>query len=127
MKLENQVCSLENGKKLAELGVTMDSYFVWIETVDYNYKAEGFFKVLKRGSAGIYQLHAPAYTVAELGEMLPDGDITTRRGTKRFHCETMTFNHYTIEYTEADARAQMLIWLLENGFITAQEINKNED
>lgn len=58
----------------------------------------------------------PAYTVAELGEMLPQATETSLRGT-RWHCLTHLCSYIGIANTEADARVLMLIYLLENKLI----------
>lgn len=78
MKLEEQVVSLELAKKLKELGVKQDGLFQWfrqfpgddylLHYIDYNHH-EMDLKIFKE--------HFPdscsAFTVAELGEMLPTG------------------------------------------------------
>lgn len=130
--LEDQVCSLENGQKLAELGVKVNSYF----------KYEGVFY---RSNANIstpdfYELHPPiggrksgyyygygisAYTVAELGQMLNIKGLAPEFGTTccgGWWC--CCKDYYGFERTEADARALMLIWLIENGHIDVEELNK---
>ena len=70
MKLESQVCSLELAKKLDELhkarGIEGESYFVWLEASDGA-------RLLKNPVLDTYKYFArfPAFTTAELGEMLP--------------------------------------------------------
>ena len=64
MELKDQVVSLELAKKLKELGVKQDSYFAW-------YKGEvrrwnQLTQELRKGEPPV-----SAFTVAELGEMLP--------------------------------------------------------
>jgi hypothetical protein len=61
MELEKQICSLELAKKLKELGVKQDSLFWWVNG---------------RGRMELHDKHTDsdsvsAFTVAELGEMLP--------------------------------------------------------
>src|SRR5438874_1108848 len=79
MKLEQQVCSLELAKKLKELGAKQESLFYW---VDLNFGgARGelkpypmFYQQQRPWDKGdLYSEHwlASAFTVAELGEMLP--------------------------------------------------------
>lgn len=62
MKLENQVILPSQGKRLRELGISMESYFVLDEkgTVSEYWGIEGT-------EADFF----PAFTVAELGAMLP--------------------------------------------------------
>lgn len=67
---------------------------------------------------------ASAFTVAELGEMLPE-TVTSSRLTCEGDEEPTWFVEYDAirnrcftEETESDARAKMLIYLLENKIIT---------
>lgn len=135
MKLENQVVSLELSKKLKELGVKQESLFYWSDADVYteekgwtvNYRS----KITKRD--GVELDWYSAYTVAELGEMLPhsvrtDARLSTLRACTSEDKRTHGITGYTIDgqvtiemicaTTEADARAKMLIYLLENKLIT---------
>jgi len=119
MKLEDQVCSLELAKKLKELGVDQDSYFYWcrirdLETDHISIKSESQIQTLENH----YQVDkiTSAFTVAELGEMLPSF-IDSWHVKRTWECSVkldrdggMTF----CAKTEADARAKMLIYLLKN-------------
>jgi hypothetical protein len=69
-----------------------------------------------------------AFTVAELGEMLPINTSMTKGG-HFWHClwwdreqditrENATKHHRIPSDSEADARARMLIYLLDNKLIT---------
>lgn len=81
MKLEHQVCTLALGRRLKELGVEQDSQFYWVEhPVTHEYQV-WFGEVLWCGEDDQNRKrpikHISAFTVAELGEMLPaaiDGD-----------------------------------------------------
>lgn len=127
MKLEDQVVSLELAKKLKELGVKQESLFHWTEThIPYiewvvKYNPQGLFQTLS------------AFTVAELGEMLPNivqtGDTLSQPVTGKsnnkpgYGCSLIDANRVTTHSlhqaeTEADARAKMLIYLIENNLIT---------
>lgn len=65
MKLENQVVSLELAKKLKDLGFKQKSLFYWAEL-------KGDSKVVYDNTGmSPYTYWTSAYTVAELGEMLP--------------------------------------------------------
>lgn len=171
MKLSDQVTSLELSKKLKELGVKQESLFDW--WVNHSFPEankpekynEGHWKSIS------YEVHASwlgndnkrwghndklcsAFTVAELGEMLP-GVIETEnaayanrkhpnKGMRNayyllstgrsdpetkdswFDCvyqdasqpdDTLLLNYVEAE-TEADARAKMLIYLLEAKLMT---------
>lgn len=133
MKLEQQVTSLELSKKLKELGVKQDSLFYWWldptvegdipEIVDHKP-----IKDIEGGMLSLYDVYS-AFTVAELGEMLPVriGENThlecwftaLDEGMKYYHVGYRNNNDATQnEKTEADARAKMLIWLIERDYIT---------
>lgn len=108
MKLENQVCSLKLAKKLKGLGVKQKSLFWW----DANDAFQEWF--LRQPLEPRNKMIAvSAFTVAELGEMLPRGFYTEKfrdkfRGMFHDHMQMVT-----IETTEANARAKMLIYLKE--------------
>ena len=122
MKLEQQVVSLELAKQLKELGVKQDSLFYWSKQVDqihWGLEHAKYFAVDKRQDVS-------AFTVAELGEMLPNQsmDLTVKlyKGNDAYWAECHKWgkkNHLIGgEETEAAARAKMLIWLIEEGYIT---------
>lgn len=134
MKLENQVCSLELSKRLKELGVKQESYFHWYISYRSNY---AFILESKEvncivDSNDTYSVYK-AFTIAELGEMLPP---YIEKDGKTYWCH---FNIKHIQYmtrdsncddlgpvmradNEADVRAMMLIYLLENGLIKADSL-----
>jgi hypothetical protein len=80
MKLEKQVCSLKLAQKLRKLGVEQDSIWDWCKkegkwSVEWAYSDEPI-----KATA-----YAAAFTVAELGEMLPtsipnSGPLTINAG-----------------------------------------------
>lgn len=152
MKLKNQVTSLELSKKLKGLGVKQESLFWWVADIenaiekyqDYldpetcrcvsspllapEYKETK--KVLPqaklvmntKGGSIISPEAYSAFTVAELGEMLPPQYCTAKwedSNGKTF--EVWTESDETVSFqkdiTEANARAKMLIYLLENNLI----------
>jgi len=129
MELTKQVVSLDLAKRLKELGVKQKSVFVWaLDSEKWNLLWTGN----EYGVDG-YQEYACAFTVAELGEMLP-GSFETEdywvqlRSTKSSNGTVYGITGYrlkgTVEIemltapTEADARAKMLVYLLENKLIT---------
>ena len=108
MKLEQQVCSLELAKQLKELGFKQESLFWWQDcgdgTVELMYgKTDSNFGIP-------VQYYYPAYTVAELGEMLPLG-YASWRNRKDFMCQDHLEELEIRAETEVDARAKMLIYL----------------
>ena len=125
MDAEQLVCSLENATKFQELGVTVDSYFVWALTRDNEYFVES--KEFAIGS------NLSAYTAGELGQMLPDYTETIRKHeegsawwvfTDSCFLGARVKDKWTFAASECDARALMLIWLIENGHLTLDEINQ---
>lgn len=128
MKLEAQVISLELAKRLKELGVKQESLWWWKDTgAKYVLFSHIFKSKLPQDCS--------AFTVAELGELLPykliQGVIAespriyylyaSKCGTD-WGCFYAMNNGQTRLWTkdaptEADARAKMLIYLLEKGLI----------
>jgi len=149
MKTENQICSLESAKKLKELGVEQKSLWYWVKTdldvdtdkfqlvinskgyvhyginvkvPDYGYGADGSY-----GWRSIEKEYS-AFTVAELGEMLPE-----KLNNEWLTCQKVG-GYWEAGYKgegdtwiekedkiEAEARAKMLIYLLENKLIEKGE------
>ena len=148
MKLEQQVVSLDLAKRLKELGAKQESLFWWLDNGSLNelcYKTPIAF-VLKNGSeiaTHIVDREMPklysAFTVAELGEMLPVEiyfEISPKdsfRGRAEWciykfgNCWSLVLEECSDREgklyediradTEADVRAKMLIYLLENKLI----------
>ncbi len=150
MKLENQVCSLEIAKKLEELGVNKESLFYWVVSKDHSSIHLGVD--IQLGNIDWDEMYS-AYTVAELGKMLPrqicdkDQNLSGVKGKCYGLVESFLYNYgnaysidgFQLQYgdtkvkiqsknlddspvdywigTEADVRAIMLIYLLENKLI----------
>lgn len=80
MKLENQVCTLEQAKELKELGLELESYFVWHKSYEPRSleESEGDIVLSTKEAAGfdldkgLIDYYIPAYSCAELGVLLPD-------------------------------------------------------
>ena len=125
MELKDQVVSPELAQKLKELGVRQ-AYFQWVGK-----------EIWDKGMQSEYETPATpprsswtsAFTVAELREMLPD-HVDTKQWQYDLSCWKED-DGWRIHYgrigqlyeqleapTEADARAKMLIYLLENKLIT---------
>lgn len=124
MNLEAQVCYLDLAKRLKELGIKQESLFVWN---DYSrtYIGSGWEIDYRRECNG----DGPAaFTVAELGEMLPYYVEVNNSGTYgQLRIEKDGTGGWCVEYfdgekffenTEANARAKMLIHLIEKGIVT---------
>jgi len=122
MKLEKQVTSLKLSKKLKKLGVKQYSEFYWYFKVDTGWDVVQ--SVYAEDVFGTWYNDTPkvsAFTVAELGEMLPP-QIKVEREYLNLTMTKWSNGKFGIGYsredkyndTEASARAKMLIYLIEN-------------
>lgn len=143
MELSKQVTSLELSKKLKELGVKQESYFVWFKpdhTGDKKWQVGLFDGTYFHGeneketghygyTFGLSKELFSAFTVAELGEMLPEEIYHPKKEDVELYLAIsphlrgtwqIQYSGYFVQsdQTEADARAKMLIYLLENKLIT---------
>lgn len=130
--LETQVCTLEQAKRLEELlGEDVESSLYWCNSGGtFHISApcnKGFVTVDETGevyteSGGeVYN----AFTVAELGLMLP-ASAKILKTSPGFQFGVMKAYKKTWQTykTEAEARAALLIHLLESGSIKAEEVNQ---
>jgi len=138
MQLETQVCSLDLAKRLKELGVKQESLFCWMKNPEDKEPCIGDTYIIEKAAPD--KLIASAFTVAELGEMLP-ATLGEPNAPKQIDVEMYVYHsprlyevavsdyvdiegkhlphqiQHAIEPTETDARAKMLIYLLENKLI----------
>lgn len=150
MKLQKQVTNKDISKRIKELGVKQDSLFYYskldlkdweIEQGVEEYSCDYF------GGQEYKEEDISAFTVAELGEMLPEQILWKNWDSERDEYLVLSYSkewsvfrgeptgsknwvvtlksnkednvhHYIIADTEADARGKMLIYLLENNLIT---------
>jgi hypothetical protein len=138
MELQNQVTSLELSKMLKELGFPQDSLFYWVVNAQTAFREprvllNGVIKEWnqKQAKAFQYEILCSAYTVAELGELLPSKLYIKKRtlyNENYKHKSGMFFAGYQnekdekdyigeIDFTECDARAKLLIHLKENNLL----------
>jgi hypothetical protein len=136
MPLERQVVSLDLSRQLKELGVKQEAAFYW------KHKAKHFCgnDEIPDGEAFLEPTNytefpevvdGAAFTVAELGEMLP-----WLSGIGRLKAYKNSNGDWACEYsnsykkeddktfradTEADARAKMLIHLIKQGIVTPKK------
>jgi hypothetical protein len=120
MKLQSQVCTLEQAKRLKELGISQESYL-------YHY----FFDNVPRNVSGVWRLHHEyygrfehysAFNVAELGVMIGRG---TRMAEAHWQWLIDCVNSGcsgTVAYN-AVALAGFIITQLENNITTPEEVN----
>ena len=132
MNLDQQVCSLDLAKRLEKLGVKQDSLFGWYKDNVEDSEQWAVVQIAYGGTAV-----CSAFTVAELGKRLPHAVMNAgnfhllscgKTDANRFdiiYQDYLEFPkklhtlHFLEETTEADARAKMLIYLIENKLIAA--------
>lgn len=112
MKLQNQVCSYEQAKHLYELGIVQGfTHLEWWYTAIDTREGPDYSLLLKVEDDEPTSLNTIVYSAfssAELGVML--------EGNMQYVVESPT-------QTEAYSRAVLLIWLLEQGHVTPEEVN----
>jgi hypothetical protein len=148
VKLEDIVCDFEYAEKLKELGVDRKGLFCYSEVVKPTGIC-GFVLALEsmkfklRNTSTIPPNEVVVYTVAELGEMLPTKITHHQHGELFLEFEKLSYENYNDGYTcnytdvvsgknrvytdgekEANARAKLLIWLIENNHVNVEDLNK---
>jgi hypothetical protein len=138
MKIEDQVCFLEQAKRLNELGVNQESLIYWWHKWEGNSDDDAGKNILTLTQHSNTIPVASAFTVAELGQMLPDiiaSEHLYSYQQARNWSDTRLPKHRLVYWfsndielhrvdaeTEADARAKMLIYLLENQLLTLENV-----
>jgi hypothetical protein len=140
MKLESQVCSLDQGRQLFQLGISLGAFFQWwyteIDTRDGKDHTV-YLRTVLEDPTSKNTITFPAYSLAELMAMLPneidtgaDNYFLTKEGQVRGYISVRYMSvrkPWLIEIqgtrTEADAMATLLIWALESGYTTAADCN----
>lgn len=131
MKLQNQVCTLEQGKRLKELGIRQDaSHAAWLrnecnkETEFWCWPVEaqgitnrGYSSPTKGCLEGF-----SAFTVAELGVMIGKGTNAAAVLYDAVQGQMNRSHSFTIALS-AQFVANCLIGMLETGFLAADEVN----
>jgi len=134
MRLEDQVCSLELAKRLKELGVKQTAFWSWYDATDRDDTPTLNRSTLLgncttcRFPKAAWDEEFSAFTVAELGKMLPRytkcwqwHDLDKQEdGRPYWNCENEQYNAQENAINESDARAKMLIYLLENNLTAAK-------
>jgi hypothetical protein len=131
MKIEDQVVSLELAKELKELGIPQKSLFYITPNKEIADKER--IKFLSENIPFELEYYS-AFTVAELGEMLPmeikrDYYFETTRMMREkevlkrdhwlcgYYKDHKKYFYQVLGYSEADARAKLLLYLIENKLI----------
>ncbi len=124
MKIEDQLCSLESAKKLKELGMTQESYFAYCTVCPDPLGENWFSGIISHDHewASQCEMVAAMFTVAELGRALLDKCFPEKQSTIWY---SITDNGEVAHNTEAEARAMMLIYLLEKDFINIDQVNES--
>ena len=144
--IEKHCVSLELSKKLKELGVPQKSEFYWLRGAD---PKEGIWTIVHKQIMEdvIYDkrnLPTSAYLASELGEMLPNYiNIPYKNGKTKSPNHFLVLKKYPVDKhnwgiryyrtsrsiniekradTEADARAKMLIYLIENSLFKLEDL-----
>lgn len=117
MKIEDQVCTFEQSKRLKELGIQQKG--VLSHEINYHTRKNVGVVFSDRKST------LSAWTVAELGRMI-DWNATIF-----IYSENTGYSFFTNDedgdmsgHNEAQLRTQMLIYQLENDIISAKDANK---
>lgn len=125
MKKEEQVSSLELSKELRKLGVKQDGLYSYFQYDEWNVMLRETSEVFSPNNECGYNkdnLICSAFTVAELGEMLPDGSHSIK--FNQIHRIEYNMDYIKaprqVDNNEANARAKMLIYLIENKLIEAK-------
>lgn len=133
MKIESQVCGLELAEKLQSLGVKQNAWWYWKKWDDGSKTLQ---QMMTSELGNTHPNSFSAFSVAELGEMLPDTiannypeaehnlhRLVTEKQDKVWNVMYICFGckgklTTCTANTEADARAKMFVYLLENKLIT---------
>lgn len=125
MNIEKQCTSFELSKRLYELGLRKESLFYWHHYLIGDWKI--VFNDVCPTQSLTKQENYSAYTVAELGDMLPECTFSWKVNVKPIwlcsYDEPILENSLR-DNTEANARAKCLIMLIENKIIDVEDLNK---
>jgi len=128
LPIEKQVCSKELSKKLKQLKIKQESLFYWVGEEKDKMFISNTTMCYKRSFDNPEEFEYPfnysAFTVAELGEILPKG-IQINKGLHYGHWIVEFGNNWSKESKKiinkneslADSLAKMIIYLIENKLI----------
>lgn len=137
MKIENQVCTISQSIRLHELGVekhiSLLSYWPNPKVLKGGaVEHDGTYTIMLSNHKRTYAsaVKDSAFTVAELGIMLPSETYAHRNGSEDSEYANWEWVYdgeekaWGMFETMAQAMADCLITLIENKIITIQEVNK---
>lgn len=133
MKLQDQVCAIEQAKKLKDLGVSQVGLFCYIGDSNpdpkYHTPYNLYYAEWANGTVGKswFDNRLAAFTVAELGIMLPSGYESMHNTGEGWRCYDLNGQDVMDGYgyvNEVEARADSIIHLLENKITTVAEVNR---
>lgn len=119
MDITNQVCSLEYAKQLEKLGVKQNSVWMWVKYELWDkpklWHNDLVSDIKITCLSGKREYAYSSFTVAELGEMLKKREEEFADALPIWDKGTWTSCYLSDAIrTEANARAKILIYLLEN-------------
>jgi hypothetical protein len=119
MEIEKQVCSFNIAKKLKDLNIKQESLWYWCYEKWTDLEGDHKILILKtpyQTSCATTEIEfiCSAFSVAELGKLLPDGFYTTRFND-RYHSSVLINGNPIVMDNEADCRAKMIIWKMTYG------------
>lgn len=119
LNIKQQVCSVELSKRLKELGVLQDTLFYWnINPRPKNQYSDSEIEAFLQYGKDLIHNQISAFTVAEIGKLLPPHIYSVRHSEgNEWKCidgDKSRLGLMHIRITEAECRAAMLIYLLEN-------------
>lgn len=130
MNLKQQVCSIGYSTKLKELGVKQISLFYYCRRLTGRHN-ETEIKLLINKETTIDELYkCSAFTVAELGLLLPNWFESCKKAENEWSikCYWVKDNNSNrkviFSNTEANARAEMLIYLIENNLVKVEDLDR---
>jgi len=132
MKLENQVCTLEQAKEFDELGLELETLWRWQDSESDKWELVSAEDCIDGDNS------LPAYSCAELGAVLPysiiDGHVAhilcVWKVHQQFSCayekcgenKKHLFDEIIDGEHEAHAKADLLIYLLEEKIINPKDL-----
>ena len=137
MDIKQQVASLELCKRLRELGVPQNGLFYYqnnpfddgVEFIDLMIREESESNcnvIMNSECENDDHPTYSAFTVCELGELLPVTMVFEKHRNGEWKMfDNLNFGFYSTDIKEADARAKMLVYLLENNLMELPKETEN--